>query len=56
MMQHAATKVSAVARIKLSLMGASRHAKPLLQRLEEEITDLSAISTAPPSLEVELQR
>jgi fructose-bisphosphate aldolase, class II len=56
MMQHAATKVSEVARAKLSLMGASRHAKPLLQRLEEESTDLPALSTAPPSFELELQR
>ena len=55
MMQHAATKVSEVAGAKLSLMGASRHAKPLLQRLEEERTDLTAISIAQPSLELELQ-
>lgn len=56
MMQHAATKVSEVARAKLSLMGASRHAKPLLQRLEEENTDLPALSAATPSFELELQR
>ncbi|HET9376783.1 MAG TPA: class II fructose-bisphosphate aldolase [Chthoniobacterales bacterium] len=56
MMQHAATKVSEVARAKLSLMGASRHAKPLLQRLEEERADLPALSNAPPSFELELQR
>ena len=56
MMQHAATKVSEVARMKLALMGASGHARPLLQRLEEENMDLPAISTAPLSVEVELQR
>jgi ketose-bisphosphate aldolase len=41
MMRHAGTKVSEVARAKLSLMGASSHAKPLLRMLEEERTDLA---------------
>jgi fructose-bisphosphate aldolase class II len=50
MMKHASTKVGEVARTKLSLMGASSHAKPLLQRLEEERTDLPAISIAPSSV------
>lgn len=40
MMRHAGTKVSEMARRKLSLMGASYHAKPLLQSLDEERTDL----------------
>jgi fructose-bisphosphate aldolase, class II len=44
MMRHASTKVTEVARRKLFLMGASSHAKPLLQRLEEEQADLSATS------------
>ena len=44
MMRHASTKVTEVARKKLSLMGASSHAKPLLQKLEEVRDDLSAIS------------
>lgn len=56
MMQHAAGKVTEVARAKLSLMGASRHAKSLFHRLEEEDTDLPAISTTPLSFELELQR
>jgi len=56
MMQHAATKVSEVARTKLSLMGASQRAKAVLQRLDEASADLSAISTPPPSFTVELQR
>jgi fructose/tagatose bisphosphate aldolase len=50
MLQHAATKVSEVAQTKLSLMGASRHAKPLLQYLEEESADLPAITAAPLSV------
>jgi fructose-bisphosphate aldolase class II len=54
MMRYAATKVSEVARAKLSLMGGSQHAKPLLYRLEEESADLPAISA--PSLKLELQR
>jgi fructose-bisphosphate aldolase, class II len=49
MMQHAAAKVSDVARAKLSLMGASEHAKSLLQRLEEEDADLEGIPIAPAS-------
>lgn len=53
MMQHAAAKVSDVARAKLSLMGTAGHAKPLLQCLEEEATDLPA--TGPLSVEVGLQ-
>jgi fructose-bisphosphate aldolase, class II len=56
MMQHAAGKVTEIARAKLSLMGASRHAKSLFHRLEEEDTDLPAISTIPLSFELELQR
>ena len=44
MLRHASTKVTEVASQKLSLMGASSHAKPLLQRLEEVRDDLSAIS------------
>ena len=44
MMRHASTKVTEVARKKLSLMGASSHAKPLLQRLEEVRDDLPAFS------------
>jgi ketose-bisphosphate aldolase len=40
MMQHASVKVSEVARTKLSLMGASRQAKPMRRRLEEEVADL----------------
>ena len=50
MMQHAATKVSEVAQTKLSLMGASGHAKPLLQDLEEQSADLPAITAAPLSV------
>jgi fructose-bisphosphate aldolase class II len=44
MLRHAGAKVTEVARKKLSLVGASSHAKPLLQRLEEEQADLPAIS------------
>ena len=47
MMNHASAKVSEVARTKLSLMGASGQAKPLLQQLETARTDLPAISAAP---------
>lgn len=50
MMQHAAAKVSEASRTKLSLMGARHHAKPLLRRLEEESTDLPAISALPLSV------
>jgi hypothetical protein len=37
-------------RTKLSLMGASGQAKPLLRRLQEERADLPAISRAPLSV------
>jgi fructose-bisphosphate aldolase class II len=47
MMQHASKKVSQVARTKLTLMGASNHAKPLLRKLAEELTDLSALTATP---------
>jgi ketose-bisphosphate aldolase len=50
MMQHGATKVSEVAQTKLSLMGASGHAKPLLQDLEEQSADVPAITAAPLSV------
>jgi fructose-bisphosphate aldolase class II len=50
MMNHASAKVSEVARRKLSLMGASGKAGPLLRRLEEERIDLPAISRAPLSV------
>jgi fructose/tagatose bisphosphate aldolase len=43
MIQHAETEVSEMARTKLSLMGASGRATLLLQMLEEERLDLSAI-------------
>ena len=49
MMNHASKKVSEVARAKLSLMGASSHAKPLLQMLEDENADLKALSVPPAS-------
>jgi hypothetical protein len=35
MMKHASTRVCEVAREKLSMMGASSHARPLLRALEE---------------------
>jgi fructose-bisphosphate aldolase class II len=47
MMQHASKKVSQVARTKLTLMGASNHAKPLLRKLAEERTDLPALTATP---------
>ena len=47
MMQHASAKVSKMARAKLSLMGASAHAEPLLRSLEEADRDLPAILTEP---------
>ncbi|HSZ76469.1 MAG TPA: class II fructose-bisphosphate aldolase [Chthoniobacterales bacterium] len=50
MMNHASAKVSEVARRKLSLIGACGKAGPLLQRLEEERTDLPAISRTPLSV------
>ena len=49
MMNHASKKVSEVARAKLSLMGASSHAKPLLRMLEDENADLKALSVRPES-------
>jgi fructose-bisphosphate aldolase, class II len=36
MMNHASKKVSQMARMRLSVMGASNHAKPLLRKLQEE--------------------
>jgi fructose-bisphosphate aldolase, class II len=47
MMNHASKKVSDVARTKLSLMGASSHAKRLLRVLEDEKADLKAIPVSP---------
>jgi hypothetical protein len=44
MMNYASGKVSEVARTKLSLMGASGQAKPLLQKLQEERADRPPIS------------
>jgi fructose-bisphosphate aldolase, class II len=41
MMQHASSKVSAVARAKLSLLGATSHATELRRKLEEETADLT---------------
>jgi hypothetical protein len=46
-MNHASAKVSEVARTKLSLMGASGKAKPLLRKLQEERADLPAGSRTP---------
>lgn len=46
MMRHAGTKVSEIARVKLSLMGGSNRARPLLRKLEEATTDLPAESAA----------
>jgi fructose/tagatose bisphosphate aldolase len=47
MMQHASKKVSQVARTRLTLMGASNHAKPLLRKVAEERTDLWALTATP---------
>jgi fructose-bisphosphate aldolase, class II len=44
MMNHASAKVSEVARAKLSLMGASSHARPLHRKLDEASADLTTIS------------
>src|SRR6201987_5991844 len=44
MMRHAGAKVSEIARVKLSLMGGSNRARPLLRKLEEATTDLPAES------------
>ncbi|HEY0793235.1 MAG TPA: class II fructose-bisphosphate aldolase [Chthoniobacterales bacterium] len=49
-MRHAGTKVSEVARAKLSLMGASSHAQPLRRKLEETSADLLAGAIAPSSV------
>jgi ketose-bisphosphate aldolase len=46
MMRHAGAKVSEIARVKLSLMGGSNRARPLLRKLEEATTDLPAESAA----------
>jgi fructose-bisphosphate aldolase class II len=56
MMKHAASKVNEVARMKLSLMGASQHAEALLQCLGETSSDLETISTPSPSAKVALPR
>jgi hypothetical protein len=50
MMNHASKKVADVARAKLSLMGASSHAKPLLGLLEDATKDLEALSAKPQSV------
>jgi fructose-bisphosphate aldolase class II len=47
MMRHASVKVTEVARAKLSLMGASHRAKPLLRKLEDANADLPVRSAAP---------
>ena len=47
MMNHASAKVSEVARRKLSLMGASGQADPLLRKLQEERADWLATARAP---------
>ena len=44
MMRHAGAKVSEIAQVKLSLMGGSNRAKPLLRKLEEATADLPAQS------------
>lgn len=46
MMRYAGAKVSEIARVKLSLMGGSNRARPLLRKLEEATTDLPAESAA----------
>ena len=46
MMNHASKKVSEMARAKLSVMGASNHAEPLLEKLENEREDLPFISAS----------
>jgi fructose-bisphosphate aldolase, class II len=51
MMNHASKEVSEVARAKLSLMGASSHAEPLLRILEGERSDLTAIPVPPTSVQ-----
>ena len=50
MMNHASRTVAEVARTKLSLMGASSHAKPLLRLLEDAKGDLEALSAKPQSV------
>jgi fructose-bisphosphate aldolase, class II len=50
MMNHASKKVADVARAKLSLMGASSHAKPLLRLLEDANADLERLSVTPASV------
>ena len=56
MLRHAGGRVSEVARLKLSLMGASRHAEALSQRLSEASADLDSISTPSPLAKAVLQR
>jgi fructose-bisphosphate aldolase, class II len=55
MMNHASKKVSQMARMRLSVMGASNHAKPLLRKLQEERVDLSALKAKPPAAKMEGQ-
>jgi ketose-bisphosphate aldolase len=50
MMNHASKTVANVARAKLSLMGASSHAKPLLRLLEDAKADLKTLSAKPQSI------
>ena len=50
MMNHASKKVADVARARLSLMGASSHAKPLLRLLEDANADLERLSVTPASV------
>ncbi|HEU4678838.1 MAG TPA: class II fructose-bisphosphate aldolase [Terrimicrobiaceae bacterium] len=52
MMNHASQKVAEVARAKLSLMGGSSHAKPLLRLLEDARTDLDTLSVGERSVAV----
>ena len=50
MMNHASKRVAEVAQAKLSLMGASSRAKPLLRLLEEANADLETLSAEPASV------
>jgi hypothetical protein len=47
MMNHASKKVTQMARGSLSVMGASNHAKPLLEELQKECADLSTLTAVP---------
>jgi ketose-bisphosphate aldolase len=53
MMNHASKKVSQMARMRLSVMGAANHAKPLLRKLQEERVDLSALKAKSPAAKME---